>query len=145
MSLYKRDNTWWVDFTTASGVRIKQSADTSNKLQAQELHHRLKAESWRVERLGDRRQYTWDDAAAKWLEETSHKRTHHDDVLKLRWLRQYLEDKVLTGVTRDVVAAIGAHKRHRPVLRPRTVTWPSSARSCAEPATSGNGSRRRRR
>ena len=111
MSLYKRDNTWRVDFTTASGERIRQSADTCNKLQAQELHDRLKAESWRVERLGDRRQYTWDEAAAKWLQETSHKRTHHDDVLKLRWLQQYLGGKVLSGVTRDVVAAIGARKR----------------------------------
>ncbi len=111
MSLYKRDNMWWIDFTTASGERIRRSADTSNKLEAQELHDRLKAESWRVERLGERRQYTWDEAAAKWLEETSHKRTHHDDVLKLRWLEQYLGGKLLTEVTRDVVAGIGARKR----------------------------------
>lgn len=90
MSLYKRDNMWWIDFTTASGERIRRSADTSNKLEAQELHDQLKAESWRVERLGERRQYTWDEAAAKWLEETSHKHTHHDDILKLRWLEQYL-------------------------------------------------------
>lgn len=90
MSLYKPDNIWWIDLTTASGERIRQSADTSNKLQAQQLHDHLKAASWRVERLGERREHTWDDAAAKWLDETSHKRTHHDDVLKLRWLKQYL-------------------------------------------------------
>jgi len=58
MSLYKRDNIWRIDFTTASGARIRQSADTGNKLEAQELHDRLKVQSWRVERLGDRRQYT---------------------------------------------------------------------------------------
>jgi integrase len=113
MSLYKRDNTWWIDFTTASGERIRCSADTSSKLEAQELHDRLKVASWRVERLGERRQYTWDNAAAKWLDETSHKRTHHDDVLKLRWLAQYLEGKLLTGVTRDVVAEIGTRKRSK--------------------------------
>lgn len=111
MSLYKRDDTWWIDFTTASGERIRRSADTSNKLEAQELHDRLKADTWRQERLGERRQYTWDEASAKWLEETSHKRTHHDDVLKLRWLAQFLEGKLLTQVTREVVAAIGARKR----------------------------------
>lgn len=65
MSLYKRDNVWWIDFTTASGERIRRSADTSHKLEAQELHDRLKAESWRVERLEERWQYTWDEAAAK--------------------------------------------------------------------------------
>ena len=42
MSLYKRDNVWWIDFTTASGERVRRSADTSNKLEAQELHDRLK-------------------------------------------------------------------------------------------------------
>jgi len=111
MSLIKRDTIWWIDFTTASGKRIRCSSGSSNKQEAQELHDRLKAESWRVERLGERRQYTWDEAAAKWLEETSHKRTHHDDVLKLRWLAQYLGDKLLTSVTHDVVVAIGARKR----------------------------------
>jgi hypothetical protein len=52
-----------------------------------------------VERLGELRRYTWDEAVAKWLEETSHKRTHHDDVLKLRWLKTYLGDTLLTDVT----------------------------------------------
>lgn len=64
-----------------------------------------------MERLGERRQYTWDEAAAKWLEETSHKRTHHDDILKLRWLNQYLGGKLIKDVTRDVVATIGTRKR----------------------------------
>jgi len=64
-----------------------------------------------VEQLGERRRYRWEQAAAKWLEETSHKRTHHDDVLKLRWLEQHLGGKLLTEVTRDVVTAIGARKR----------------------------------
>lgn len=44
MSLYKRDNMWWIDFTTVSGEGIRRSADTSNKLEAQELHDRPKAE-----------------------------------------------------------------------------------------------------
>ena len=41
MSLYKRRSTWWIDFTTPSGERIRHAADTSNKVDAQELHARL--------------------------------------------------------------------------------------------------------
>jgi hypothetical protein len=90
MSLYKRGSTWWIDFTTPSGERIRRSAETSSRVEAQELHDRLKAEHWRVRKLGERRRYTWDEAASKWLQETVHKRTHHEDSLKLDWLRQFL-------------------------------------------------------
>lgn len=62
MSLIKRGNTWWVDFTAPSGERIRRSCGTSNKGEAQEFHDRLKAESWRVQKLGDKPKYTWDDA-----------------------------------------------------------------------------------
>lgn len=47
MSLYKRGTTWWMDFTTPAGERVRLSAKTSNKVEAQELHDRLKAEHWR--------------------------------------------------------------------------------------------------
>lgn len=54
MSLYKRGNTWWVDVTTASGQRVRESTETSNRKAAQEYHDKLKAETWRVDRLGER-------------------------------------------------------------------------------------------
>ena len=82
------------------------AALVTNKLEAQQLHDKLKTASWRVERLG-KRLHTWTDAT----DETSPKRTDHNDVLKLRWLAQFLGSKLLTQVTRDVVAAIGARKR----------------------------------
>ena len=50
MSLYKRGSTWGIDFTTPSGERIRRSADTSTKVEAQELHDRLKAEHWRLQK-----------------------------------------------------------------------------------------------
>jgi hypothetical protein len=67
MSLYKRRSTWWIDFTTPSGERIRRSADTSNKVDAQELHDRLKAEYWRLKKLGEQPTRTWDEATSKWL------------------------------------------------------------------------------
>lgn len=111
MSLIKRGNTWWVDFTTPAGERIRCSAGTSNKIQGQEFHDKLKAESWRVHKLGDKPRYTWDEAGVKWLEETDHKKTHQEDARKLAWLQQFLRGRILAEITRDEIAAIGKRKR----------------------------------
>ena len=70
MSLFKRGSTWWIDFTTPGGERTRCSAHTKDKSQAKELHDRLKAEAWRVSKLDDRPERTWDETALKWLEET---------------------------------------------------------------------------
>jgi integrase len=111
MSLFKRGSTWWIDFTTPSGERVRRSAETGSKAEAQELHDRLKAESWRIQKLGERPKYTWDNAGTKWLTEMSHKRSHHDDVLKLAWLQQFLRGRVLAEISRDEITAIGERKK----------------------------------
>jgi hypothetical protein len=57
-----------------SGERIRRSAATEEKAQAQELHDKLKAESWRIAKLGDKPRRTWDEAAYKWLMESQLKK-----------------------------------------------------------------------
>jgi integrase len=110
MALYKRGNTWWIDFTTPRGERIGTSAQTGDRAQAQELHDTLKAEAWRVDKLGQRPSRTWDEAALKWLEETSHKATHSGDRAKLRWLQPMLTTKRLDAITRELIEAIARKK-----------------------------------
>ena len=111
MSLFKRGNTWWIDITTPAGERIRRTAGTSNKTEAQELHDKLKMESWRVQRLGDKPKYTWDDAGFQWLTETSQKRTHLEDVRKMAWLQQFFRGRQLTSITREEIASIGDKKK----------------------------------
>lgn len=111
MSLFKRGKMWWISFTTPSGERVRCSAATEDKTQAQEFHDKLKAESWRVVKLGDKPKRTWDEAAYKWLMETQDKKTHHDDVTKINWLQQFFRGKYLEELTRDVIAGIGELKR----------------------------------
>ncbi len=113
MSLCKRGKTWWISFTTPSGERVRCSAATEDKTQAQEFHDKLKAESWRVSRLGDKPKRTWDEAAYKWLMETQHKKSHHEDVAKINWLQQFFRGKYLDELTRDVIAKIGELKRQQ--------------------------------
>lgn len=111
MSLFKRGSTWWIDFTTPSGERIRRSAETSSKAEANELHDRLKAESWRVQALGEKPKYTWDDAGYQWLMETAHKRTHQSDIRMLAWLQQFLKGRILVDISRDEIVAIGERKK----------------------------------
>ncbi len=111
MSLYKRGSTWWIDFTTATGQRVRRSAETESKAEAKELHDKLKADSWRVAKLGEKPKYTWDDAGYQWLIETEHKRTHSEDVRKLAWLQQFLRGTELAAISRENIVAIGEHKK----------------------------------
>lgn len=110
MSLYKRGSTWWIDFTTPSGERVRCSACTEEKTQARELHDKLKSEAWRVSKLGEKPQRTWDEAAYKWLLETQHKATHEEDKAKIRWLQQFLRGRLLETIDREFIASIGERK-----------------------------------
>jgi integrase len=86
------------------------SARTSDKTQAQELHDKLKADAWRVCQLGEKPRRIWDEAALKWLTETKHKATHHEDLAKVRWLRQFLRGRRLDSIDRELIARIGEAK-----------------------------------
>lgn len=137
MSLFKRGKTWWFDFTTASGERVRRSAGTDDKTQAQELHDKLKAESWRVAKLGEKPRRTWDEAAYKWLMETEHKKSHREDVAKIGWLQQFFTGKYLDELSRDVIERVGGLKRQetspatanrllaliRAILRRAAIDW----------------------
>ena len=68
MSLYKRNNVWWVGFTSPSGKRIRKSTGTTEKQAAQEFHDTLKAQYWKVEKLGEKPTYLWNDAVIKPLQ-----------------------------------------------------------------------------
>ena len=103
MSLSRRGSAWWIDFVTPTGERIRRSTGTANKALAQELHDRLKAESWRIAKLGDRPQRTWNDAVVRWLKEASHKATVKMDTAHLRWLDRHLGGKQLEEINRNVI------------------------------------------
>lgn len=106
MSLRKRGTVWWIDFVSPGGERIRRSAETGNKAQAQELHDKLKAEVWRRDKLKEAPRRTWNDAVVRWLKETSHKATHEDDKAKLRWLDPYLNGRYLDTINRAMIDAI---------------------------------------
>ncbi len=113
MSIYQRgkNKTWWIQYTAPDGSRVQQSAGTLIKQEAQELHDRLKAEAWRVSRLGAKPRYTWQEAVIRWLTEQSHKKSIETDKIRLRWLHQHLHDTKLDEITKAKVDAIKAAKK----------------------------------
>ncbi len=108
MQIYQRGKrgTWWVRFTAPDHRRIHQSLGTTDKKQAAELADKLKSESWRVCRLGERPRRTWQEAVLRFLGETQHKRSQDKDIARLKWLDRYLGARHLDEVTADVLATI---------------------------------------
>jgi integrase len=111
MSLYRRKDSsvWWLK-VTVNGQRKQCSTGTADKVKAQEYHDRLTSELWEQSRLGIKPRRYWWEAVERWLQETSDKRTHLDDIAKLRWLHTYLKDLTLDDITLSKVDEIRSAK-----------------------------------
>lgn len=110
MGVYKRGEMWWIDFTTADGRRVRESSGTDDRDKALELHDRMKVRDWEQKRLGIKPDRSWQEAAVRWVKETSHKRSHDKDVAKLRWLHPFLGHLMLSQVDRDLIDSLGERK-----------------------------------
>lgn len=65
MSLYKRGETWWI-YLVHHGRRIRQSAQTDDRQEAQRAHDELKAKLWQRRHVSGK---TWRDAVVGWLKD----------------------------------------------------------------------------
>lgn len=114
MSIYKRKDSpfWWIKLPAIKGELrpFCKSTGTANRRQAERMHAKLKAERWEQDQLGVKPARTWDEAAAKWLEETTHKRTHEWDKSILRWLTPHLGGKDLATINRALLDEIRARR-----------------------------------
>lgn len=110
MSLRKRGGIWWIDVAAPNGERIRRTTGTANKALALEFHDRIKAELWRIDRLGAKPKRSWNDAVVRWLKENGHKATAAEDVSKLRWLDRCLRDKDLSTIDRNVIDHVTREK-----------------------------------
>lgn len=107
MSIFRRGETWYASFTPAGGKRIKQSLGTTDKQQAQELHDKLKADSWRVVRLGEPESITFEEACVRWLNEKTEKKTILEDRHQMSFWLPFLAGKQLREITeREIYAAV---------------------------------------
>ena len=109
--LYKRGNTWWMDFTAPNGQRIRRSSGATDKIKAQELHDRLKAQAWREVQLGAIPRHTWDEAGLRWIEERNFKASIGKDMTELAWLQSHFSGKYLDELNRTYISEVLEIKR----------------------------------
>ena len=110
MGVYKRGDTWWIGFATSSGRRIQESSGTADRQAAQELHDRLKADWWRIERLGEKPKRTWEEAVIQWLKEKGHKASLDKDKEIFRWVDSWLSGKLISQIDRELLFRIAEAK-----------------------------------
>lgn len=120
MPIFERDGTWYVDFVTQNGKRIRHSARTKDKRQAQEYHDRIKAEYWRKDTLGDKPDYTWKDAVVYWAEQRKSNPSFYNDTLELKRLDKYLGKLKLKQIKTETIESI-KRARVKDGVSPRTV------------------------
>jgi len=136
MSIFKRGSVWWLRFTTPDGREIRESAQTADRRQAQELHDRRKAECWRQVKLGEAPRHTWQEAVVRWIEDHPERkglvnvRLHfrqahaalgqlHLDEVSAEAIAQYVRERRAAGVMNSTInqglSAIRAvlHAAHR--------------------------------
>lgn len=106
MGIYKRGEVWWIRFTAPDGERIQQSARTADKRAALELHDRLKSDAWRAKKLGQRPEYSWEDAVVQWLKEKGHKASLQKDKEIFVWVDRFLRGKRLSAIDRPLLFRI---------------------------------------
>jgi len=111
MSLYRRQGSpnWWVKISI-DGQPIYKTTGTADKALAREYHDKLKADLWLKKRLGVKPKRYWHEAVARYLDETTDKRTHLEDIVKLRWIDGYLGNLALDEITLQVIDDVKAAK-----------------------------------
>ncbi|TKI06232.1 tyrosine-type recombinase/integrase [Martelella alba] len=122
MALKQRYGNWYCDFVAPSGKRIRRCLGTTDKKQAQELYDKLKAEAWRVERLGEIAEHTFDQACLRWLNEKDLKRSLDDDRTKIEFFLGHFQGQALSSITEDKIVSATSRmidRRHRRIWETR--------------------------
>lgn len=103
MSITLRGGVWHCHFVTPSGKRIRRSLGTGDKKQAQELHDKLKAEAWRVDKIGELPTRTFEECCIRWIREKEHKRSLDDDKTKIEYFLRHFSGRDISTITADQV------------------------------------------
>ncbi|MBJ9121006.1 site-specific integrase [Citrobacter koseri] len=113
MSLFRRGEIWYASYSLPGGKRIKESLGTTDKRQAQELHDKRKAELWRVDRLGDFPDVTFEEACLRWLEEKADKKSLDTDKGRMGFWLEHFEGVRLKDITEAKIYAAVSRMQNR--------------------------------
>ena len=104
-----------------SGRRIRSSSGRTDKRLAQELHDKLKAESYKVERLNKQPERTVEDGLIRFLEDAEHQKDLETKIHHAQYWRDRIGHKNLSSLTSDdIYNNLPTHKRTGERLSPST-------------------------
>lgn len=133
MPIFKHPKTgfYYLDITEPSGQRIRRSAGTKSKVEAQELHDKVRAEMWRIDKLNQRRTVTFDEAAVEFLKASAHQRDYRSKVQHVKYWREKFGGQSLRSLTTDAIAqALPTHRRSQ-YGEPKPLSGPTKNRYLA--------------
>lgn len=113
MSIFRRGEIWYASYSLPGGKRIKESLGTEGKRQAQELHDKRKAELWRVDRLGDFPDVTFEEACLRWLEEKADKKSLDTDKGRIGFWLEHFEGMKIKDITEAKIYAAVSRMQNR--------------------------------
>lgn len=113
MSIFRRGEIWYASYSLPGGKRIKESLGTEDKRQAQELHDKRKAELWRVDRLGDFPDVTFEEACLRWLEEKADKKSLDTDKGRIGFWLEHFEGMKIKDITEAKIYASVSRMQNR--------------------------------
>ena len=116
----RKSRFWWIAATLPNGQRVRQSAGTEDRKEAEALLAKLKVEAFRASHFGIKPQRSWQEAVVRYLSSKSHLRSFKDVRQICRSLDRYLGQLSLHEISGDVIWRItqGELKRGN---RPATV------------------------
>lgn len=126
-----KTGTWWIRFTKPDGTRVRQSAGTTNRRQAEELLAQLKADAWETQRLGLPMSHHWEEAVIRYMNEAINagrsEKSLRNDRDALIWLGKHMEGRTMDEITPRMIADLTEKRRE-----PYTITFGSGkTRVCA--------------
>ncbi len=106
--LYRRPDSgfWWINATLPNGKRVRQSAGTEIKGDAEAYLAKLKLEAYRETHFGIKPQRSWQEAVVRYLELKRNLRSFSDVRRICRLLDPYLGGLMLNQITGDVIWSI---------------------------------------
>jgi len=125
--IYRRPDSgfWWICATLPNGKRVRQSAGTDIKEDAEAYLAKLKLDAYRETFFGIKPQRSWQEAVVRYLELKRGLRSYSDVQRICRFLDPYLGSIMLNQINGDVIWSIiqGETKRgNKPATVNRTLS-----------------------
>jgi integrase len=103
--VYRRGDSryWWINATLPNGQRIRQSAGTETREDAEALLAKLKLDAYRGHHFGIKPERSWQEAVVRYLDLKSNLRSYSDVQRILRRLDPYLGQVMLHQINGDMI------------------------------------------